>query len=110
MYYISGSFIVDMSSVFLTNTSACRIPYMDPFDSSIRKFIFDEEETKCAETYGMALVESNVTSVFINEYALAYYNITDVKDLRCCYTPFWRVELEESTDEKYPGDVDSHIR
>lgn len=99
-----------MPTGFLINTTGCRIPDLDAFDPSIREFIYEEEDTRCEETYGMALVESNSTSLFINELAFSYYKIKNIDDLSCCYTPFWRVELKKNKHGKYPEDVDSQIR
>ncbi|KAG8287670.1 hypothetical protein J6590_031784 [Homalodisca vitripennis] len=95
---------------FLVDTKGCRIPDLDPMDPSIQRFIFDEPPINCVEQYGPALVESNLTSLYVNLPALAYYNVSDTSQLRCCYLPFWRVEVAESVSGEYPSNVDTRVK
>uniref|UniRef100_A0A1B6EXQ9 DUF229 domain-containing protein n=1 Tax=Cuerna arida TaxID=1464854 RepID=A0A1B6EXQ9_9HEMI len=95
---------------FLVDTKGCRIPDLDPMDPSIQRFIYDEPPINCVEQYGPALVESNLTSLYVNLAALAYYNVSDKSQLQCCYLPFWRVEVAESVSGKYPWDVDTRVK
>ncbi|XP_046676045.1 uncharacterized protein LOC124364533 [Homalodisca vitripennis] len=97
-------------SGFLVDTKGCRIPDLDPMDPSIQRFIYDEPPINCVEQYGPALVESNLTSLYVNLPALAYYNVSDTSQLRCCYLPFWRVEVPESASGEYPSNVDTRVK
>lgn len=110
--FLSAKYAADFNlpSGFLVNTNGCRIPDLDAFSPTVQRFIFDEKDTDCTNSYGMALVESNLTALFINESVLTYYNITDINELRCCYRPFWRVELKEKANGQYPSNVDTKIR
>ncbi|KAJ8945450.1 hypothetical protein NQ314_009202 [Rhamnusium bicolor] len=75
---------------FTINTPGCRIPYMDPFDEHIKKFIETPEVPKCNKGIP-ALFYSNLTSIVLNYSSLPSYNVT-VSELKCCYKAFWRVE------------------
>uniref|UniRef100_A0A1B6C7V4 Uncharacterized protein n=1 Tax=Clastoptera arizonana TaxID=38151 RepID=A0A1B6C7V4_9HEMI len=93
---------------FLVDTIGCRIPDLDPFDSSIKKFICTEPRISCdAENKILPLVESNLTSLYVNRAALQAYNVNNEDEFSCCYRPFWRLEVNGS---KYPRDVDAKYR
>jgi len=79
-------------------------------DVSVKKFVFDDKPIDCKGEYGMPLVESNETSLYVNESVISSYNLTDISQLRCCYTPFWRVELKWNPSGDYPSNVDTHTR
>lgn len=88
---------------FLVNTNGCRIADLDPFDVSVRRFVYSEKPIVCDKEHGVPLVESNLTSLYITEEALAAYNLT-YDQFSCCYTPFWRLEVNGS---KFNVDVDT---
>lgn len=84
---------------YLIDTPGCRIAYMDPFDPSIMKYTWKLPQLDCTNftrkntIYPVKqLVSSNLTSLFVDTSALTDYNITDVKRLKCCYRPLWRVD------------------
>lgn len=89
---------------FLVNTNGCRIADLDPFDVSVRKFVYDEKPIVCDPEHGVPLVDSNLTSLYIVEEALATYNFTAYDQFNCCYTPFWRLEANGT---KFKVDVDT---
>ncbi|KAF5293098.1 hypothetical protein FQA39_LY13708 [Lamprigera yunnana] len=76
---------------FLIKTEGCRIPYMDPFDKVVRKYISKEEPVVCNQNIP-PLMDSNLTSIYILNSSLVDYNITNVRALNCCYSSFKRVD------------------
>lgn len=85
-------------SGFLVKTSGCRIPAMHPFDKSIIQYIRRLKHPVCNGGIP-ALVDANLTSIFIVNSSLVNYNVTS-DNLRCCYRPFWRVEPKEDEHDK----------
>ncbi|RZC39844.1 DUF229 and/or Phosphodiest domain containing protein [Asbolus verrucosus] len=85
---------------FVIKTPGCRIPYMDPFDRSVEKFIFKQKRPVCNNGIP-ALVDSNMTSIFLVESSLAEYTHRDISEVKCCYVPFYRREPRgDETDDK----------
>lgn len=80
---------------FLVNTEGCRIPDLDPMDSSVSGFIEDDTPVECSRHYGPALLESNLTSIYLVESALVHYNVNDINSLYCCFKPFHRMDDKE---------------
>ncbi|KAF5298404.1 hypothetical protein FQR65_LT01182 [Abscondita terminalis] len=76
---------------FLIKTEGCRIPYMDPFDSAVTKFITKVKPIVCNKNKP-PLMESNLTGIYLLNTSLAAYNINNITDLKCCYTIFKRVD------------------
>ncbi|KAJ8921093.1 hypothetical protein NQ315_015891 [Exocentrus adspersus] len=74
---------------FAINTPGCRIPYMDPFDEHIMKFIEAPDAPECNKGVP-ALYKSNLTSVYLVNASLAFYDVMDPGELKCCYQAFWR--------------------
>ncbi|XP_057671812.1 uncharacterized protein LOC130903615 isoform X1 [Diorhabda carinulata] len=74
-------------------TPGCKIPYMDPFDQSIREYITSMKLPKCNEGKP-PLFESNLTSIYVLNSSLSYYQLDDTTRLDCCYSPFFRQEPE----------------
>ncbi|RZC39846.1 DUF229 domain containing protein [Asbolus verrucosus] len=89
----SEDIVMDQRSLkgFLIKTPGCRIPYMDPFDHTVKKFIHKEKRPLC-NNGTLPLVDSNLTSIFIVNSSLANYTHQDINALRCCYLPFYRAE------------------
>lgn len=83
---------------FAINTPGCRIPFMDPFDEHIRKFIEKPDVPKCNKGIP-ALYQSNLTSIFLVNSSLVLYNITDPTELRCCYKTFWRLSPKHNQND-----------
>ncbi|KAJ8960975.1 hypothetical protein NQ318_020279 [Aromia moschata] len=83
---------------FSINTPGCRIPYMDPFDQHVKKFVEVPAERRCNKGLP-ALFEANLTSISLVESALGSYKILNVTELRCCYTPFWRREPKKNEND-----------
>ncbi|KAK5646629.1 hypothetical protein RI129_005093 [Pyrocoelia pectoralis] len=78
-----------MGGSYVIKTEGCRIPYMDPFDPSIRQYIIKEKQFTCNNNTP-PLMDSNLTSVYLKHNSLAAYNITDLTLLKCCYSVFHR--------------------
>ncbi|EFA03493.1 uncharacterized protein LOC662511 isoform X2 [Tribolium castaneum] len=76
---------------FLIKTPGCRIPFMDPFDPSITKFIHKEKQPVCNDGIP-PLFDSNMTSIFLLNSSVANYTDQDVSAIQCCYQPFYRQE------------------
>ncbi|KAF5293097.1 hypothetical protein FQA39_LY13707 [Lamprigera yunnana] len=76
---------------FLIKTEGCRIPYMDPFDRAVRKYIDKEKPVVCNKNKP-PLMNSNLTSIYILNSSLVDYNIRNVSALSCCYSSFKRVD------------------
>ncbi|KAK4880385.1 hypothetical protein RN001_008531 [Aquatica leii] len=76
---------------FLIKTEGCRIPYMDPFDPAVVKFIGKEKPPAC-NSNKPPLMESNLTSIYLLNASLAAYQIQNVSALNCCYSIFKRVK------------------
>ncbi|XP_022183936.2 uncharacterized protein LOC111043330 [Nilaparvata lugens] len=96
-------------SEFMINTKGCRIPAMEPFDSSIKQFVFEDDPIICETEKYPPIVNSNVTHVYLDAGAISAFNLTN---LTCCYTPFWRVEADESevVDGVAYRDIDTYFR
>ncbi|XP_046386571.1 uncharacterized protein LOC124156217 isoform X2 [Ischnura elegans] len=109
----------ESSRGFLVFTSGCKIPDLRPMDPAVKKFVKlyalekgnhdDEEDSEkfppnCTRDFGPALVESNLTSLFLVPSALPHYNITNTSDVHCCYRPFHRTMADP---EKYDYSADS---
>lgn len=80
---------------FLVHTEGCRIPYMNPYDPSIKKYLAKSSHFNCSNK--PPLIESNQTSIYVMPDALEAYNLTSELDLDCCYSPFWRKEVKSGT-------------
>lgn len=98
-------------TAFLINTTGCKIPYMDPFDESIREYITDADPPKCNKFTNGRLVKADNDSVFIDFDSLNnIYSSIDPNHVKCYYTEFWRVEHPVVKDGYYPINVDSEVR
>lgn len=75
---------------FLIKTEGCRIPDMNPLDSSVAQYIFREKPIVCNNNTP-PLIESNLTSLYLLRSALLSYGISDISALKCCYSNFKRV-------------------
>lgn len=89
---------------YLVYTEGCRIPYMDPFDDSIKKYFHRKNHYSCSKK--IPLVESNQTSIYIVPEALRFYHAKQMDQLACCYTAFWRKKVkigivDYDADNKY---------
>ncbi|XP_049822339.1 uncharacterized protein LOC109599737 isoform X2 [Aethina tumida] len=86
---------------FLVKTKGCRIPYMDPMDKTIIKFIEKYDPPVCNKGIP-ALYESNFTSLFLLNSSLPFYNVTDPGELKCCYQAVERkVPRDDERDDKF---------
>lgn len=85
--------LVDAKSLkgFAIKTSGCRIPYMNPFDKSVKSAISEPKVPKC-NNGTPPLFSSNLTHLFVVQSSLAAYNIVYPYDLNCCYQKFYRVD------------------
>ena len=85
---------------FLIKTEGCKIPEMNVTDPSISSFIFKEKPVICNKGVP-ALVDSNLTSIYLLNTSFPHYGINDTELLDCCYSPFKRVDpAEGQTDDE----------
>ncbi|CAH0557696.1 unnamed protein product [Brassicogethes aeneus] len=82
---------------FLVKTKGCRIPYMHPMDKTITKYIFKYDPPVCNNGIP-SLYESNFTSLYLVNSSLPHYNLTDTKDLKCCYQEVSRRDVKGPKD------------
>lgn len=82
---------------FEVKTSGCKIPAMDPWAKNIRKFIEIPKTPICNKGIP-ALFETNLTSIYYLNSSLPFYNVSDIKELKCCYKAFWRMKPKNSKD------------
>lgn len=68
------------------NVQGCEIPYMDPFDNSVKKYFTKMPPLKCTD-YPPPLVTSNITHLIIIEKNWNLYNRGPF-NLSCLYKPF----------------------
>ncbi|XP_050306876.1 uncharacterized protein LOC126743706 isoform X2 [Anthonomus grandis grandis] len=79
---------------YLINTPGCRIPDMQPFDPSVKKYIYPPEEESCNEDVP-PLFESNFSAVYMKtELMPLYKNMTNSQTITCFYDEFTRIEPE----------------
>ncbi|XP_022914094.2 uncharacterized protein [Onthophagus taurus] len=83
---------------FLIETEGCVIPNMDPLDSSVTNFIFNENQVIC-NNGTPALIGSNLTAIFLLQESLPIYNVTDLNLFKCYYTPFFRVNPKDNSND-----------
>ncbi|CAH1390795.1 unnamed protein product [Nezara viridula] len=96
-------------TAFLINTTGCKIPYMDPFDELIQKFITDIDPPKCNKFNIGRLVKADYDSVFIDFDVLNNISV-DQNQVKCYYTEFWRIEQPLLKDGHYAANVDAEVR
>jgi len=89
---------------FLVHTAGCKIPYMNPFDPGIQKYIEKVKDVECS-VWG-PLVESNATAIWVNDEVAAKSNFSD-DGLFCCYRPLWRNKMKV---KKKKANADSSIK
>ncbi|KAJ8983427.1 hypothetical protein NQ317_005892 [Molorchus minor] len=90
---------VESLTGYAINTPGCKIPDMDPFDQHIKMFI-EKPTLPICNNGTPALFESNLTSIYLKNSSLRYYNsISNVEDLRCCYKAFWRREPKDNEND-----------
>lgn len=68
---------------------ACKIPWMDPFDKTVMKYVFKPKPFNCSDI--PPLVTSNQTHLIIEWDNIGEYNMTEHTQLNCSYQQFWRV-------------------
>lgn len=89
---------------FVIKTSGCRIPYMDPLDPSVMKFIHKQKKPVCNNGVP-PLIKSNLTSIFLLNSSVISYTNGDTSMLQCCYQPFHREEpKDDESDNKIKFD------
>ncbi|XP_017879646.1 uncharacterized protein LOC108624680 isoform X2 [Ceratina calcarata] len=91
-------------SGFLVNSNACRIPYVDPFDSKMLPFYKKMDPLICKHGSHLPLVDSNNTAIYINPNAISHF-YNDSKEINCCWRAIHRVQHEDN-DVKY--DTECH--
>lgn len=94
---------VDLSDEnYLIKTEGCTIPAFQPFDASVQKFYKVVKPISCHNDSNPPLVESNLTSLWIEEKYFVQYGINDDADFSCCYRPFYRQDSNiSSSDDRY---------
>jgi len=100
---------IDHTEGFAINTKGCRIPQLNPIDPSIVRFleVSPEDEIVCDVNGTGILVDSNLTSIFINPMVVSAYT-SDPSALKCCYESFHRELFQKSDD--YRNGVDRTFR
>lgn len=88
----------DQHKGFLIKTSGCRIPDMDPFDKTIKKFLKKPRVPIC-NSGKPALYNSNLTHIYLMETSLKPYNINDIKKLFCCYKEISRADPKSGNSD-----------
>nr|XP_023013042.1 uncharacterized protein LOC111503061 [Leptinotarsa decemlineata] len=83
---------------FLIETVGCRIPFMKPYDNSIKQFITAPKMPICNKGIP-PLFQANLTTIFLDNSSLPAYNISDQNQLQCCYKAFWRKEPKEDEND-----------
>ncbi|KAL1490470.1 hypothetical protein ABEB36_013158 [Hypothenemus hampei] len=74
------------SKGYVINTPGCRIPDMDPFDSTVKEFIFAPPYVNCSNNTTPLFI-SDSKSIYANLSLIALYNSSG---LNCCYQEFLR--------------------
>ncbi|XP_069698060.1 uncharacterized protein [Periplaneta americana] len=86
--------IITARHAFLINTSGCRIPHLEAFNYQVQPYLSKVNPIICSDK--PLLVNSNRTALFIETSALPAYGINDIRELKCCYKPFFRVPNDDS--------------
>lgn len=73
---------------YVINTTGCRIPYLELEDEEIVSLYEDVSGYTCSKI--PPLVQSNLTSLYVNSSVLADYGVDSIDEVKCFYTPFWR--------------------
>ena len=85
----------DKRNRFLVSTSGCKIPDIDPFDSSIRHLVMKSRSIYCNATPAITFVDKNFLR--INKTALKLFYAEDLES--CLYQSIHR--STEATDDLY---------
>lgn len=77
-------------SGFFVKTVGCRIPFLEPFDKTVIKFVTKVKQFNCSAV--PSLVNSNLNTLHVDETLLNVYNISNVTNqyLNCSYQAFSR--------------------
>ncbi|XP_026286245.2 uncharacterized protein LOC113211922 [Frankliniella occidentalis] len=86
---------------WVVDTEGCRIPHLDANSSEVAPFVADYELGACDDP--PPLVRSTDTTLFVDSEALAAYGVRSPSELRCCYTPMWRVRPNVTVADWRPG-------
>ncbi|XP_077296279.1 uncharacterized protein LOC143918323 [Arctopsyche grandis] len=102
---------VDLSEEnYFIKTEGCTIPAFDPFDISVVNFFHMVKPISCHNSTSPPLVESNQTSLWIEEKYYSNYGISEEQHLLCCYRPFFRQDSNISTsDDRYEYEKDCTV-
>lgn len=90
------------TSLYTINTTGCKIPYLEIDDEEIVNLLHEIDSYSCSDK--PPLIESNLTSLYVNESVLKNYGVNSVNEIKCFYKSFERVvpkELEEDHIVKY---------
>ncbi|KAL3278183.1 hypothetical protein HHI36_013522 [Cryptolaemus montrouzieri] len=93
--------IEDSGKGYLIKTEGCKIPELPITSDTIRKYFKYESETIHCNKDKPALVESNLTSLFILENSFESYNISNKSLLNCCYKELKRIIPDGQPDKQY---------
>ncbi|XP_077296477.1 uncharacterized protein LOC143918426 [Arctopsyche grandis] len=95
---------------YFIKTEGCTIPAFHPFDRGVVKYFQMESPISCHNSSSPPLVESNLTSLWIEEKYFSNYDITEEQHLLCCYRPFFRQDSNISTsDDRYEYEKDCTV-
>ncbi|XP_019866858.2 uncharacterized protein LOC109595872 [Aethina tumida] len=96
---------------FFVKTKGCRIPFMDAWDNSIKKYVKKVKAPIC-NNGKPALFGFNFTSIFLIESSLEVYNITEKSLLTCCYQNITRQnpKLKENDNKMSIGKICTPVK
>ncbi|XP_046470558.1 uncharacterized protein [Neodiprion pinetum] len=81
---------------FVVKTSGCRIPSFEVMDDSIKRYFQGTTEFQCDAGTHLPLVNSNLTSLFVDPKAKAHF-YKDLEPAKCCWSRFWRTNGSDNS-------------
>ncbi|XP_041981377.1 uncharacterized protein LOC121734794 [Aricia agestis] len=82
--------IRDDSERFTINTAGCSIPYLDPYDETVKQFAKFPQLDEVCPNATISYLGDNETHIWVKEENKQLYNLSDSGDTICCYQPFYR--------------------
>ncbi|KAJ8943439.1 hypothetical protein NQ318_015719 [Aromia moschata] len=84
---------------YLINTSKCRIPDIDPFNSEVNKYVCKEEYSNCTNLGLLTYIDKSdgVATLRVNGSLLPLYTLFPVT---CCYSKIFRTNYVNNNDNE----------
>ncbi|XP_065211167.1 uncharacterized protein LOC135839194 [Planococcus citri] len=105
LYYIHNYSEISREDVkhgYVVWSESCRIPNVDPYHESIRKFVKAWKPLVCSKLKALTKVIYNDTSrthtIKVDQQALQDYSVT-MGDVQCCYSIFSRDEIRSRRND-----------